>query len=131
MTTIIDTDSLIALIIQADSLHTRSSTLHQRLAEEGANIYLLTSTLGEFVSTCASKIGVASTQRAVETFLRTYTISHINEEVLQTALPFYYKQTSIENSLFDCYVMAAANYLAADCIFSFDRGYKQNGFTLA
>src|SRR5439155_16871250 len=99
MTTIIDTDSLIALITEADTLHQRSSTLQQRLADENATVYLLTSTLGEFVSTCANKIGVASTQKAVETFHSTYTISHINDDILHTALPLYYKQTSIENSL--------------------------------
>jgi uncharacterized protein len=130
MTTIVDTDSLIALIVTNDPLHTKSYALHQQLADKGTKIYLLTSTLGEFVSMCTNKIGVTSTQQAVETFMRTYTVSYITDDIFSNALPLYYKQTSKENSLFDCYVMAAAKQLAVDCIFSFDRGYTQNGFTL-
>jgi predicted nucleic acid-binding protein len=130
MTTIVDTDSLIALVIEGDILHAKSQTIHQRLAEQGVKVYLLTSTLGEFVSLCTNKVGVASTQQAVQTFMRTYTVAHVDEDIVQKALPLYYTQTSKENSLFDCYVMAAAQQLAVDCIFSFDGGYKQNGFTL-
>jgi predicted nucleic acid-binding protein len=130
MTTLIDTDALIGLVIEQDALHEPASSAHAQLAELGTHIYILSSTLGEFVSVCTNKIGVHATQQAVQTFVRTYSLIHITEQTMQDGLSTYYKQTSKENSLFDCYIMATANHLAADCIFSFDGGYARNKFIL-
>jgi hypothetical protein len=55
----------------------------------------------------------------------------ISDDITHNAVSFYKTQTSKKESLFDCYVMAAAKKLAADCIFSFDKGYVKNGFVLS
>jgi predicted nucleic acid-binding protein len=128
MTTLIDTDALIAIVIENDALHPQTVALHQRLANEGAKVLLLSSALAEFVSMCTNKIGVARTQQAVQTFIRTYSLCHVDDNIMEEALPLYYKQTSKENSLFDCYIMIASKKFTVDFIFSFDGGYKQNGF---
>ena len=54
----------------------------------------------------------------------------VNEHDVQTATQFFYQQRTKEDSLCDCFVMALAQRVQADCIFSFDRGYTKNGFVL-
>ena len=49
----------------------------------------------------------------------------IDHELTEDALDRFYHQTSKKESLFDCYVMAAASKYQVDAIFSFDQGYKK------
>ena len=54
----------------------------------------------------------------------------MTEALIAEAIAIYLEQTSKKESLFDCYVMAAAKKIKADAIFSFDKGYQKNGFKL-
>jgi len=131
MTTIIDTDVLLGLIDPHDAHHGRAKTLSQQLVQEAANVYLLPTTLTEFAPIATDRIGLQQTQGTVSLFVTAgYSVYPISDDITQSAVSFYKTQTSKKESLFDCYVMAAAKKLAADCIFSFDRGYGKNGFVL-
>jgi predicted nucleic acid-binding protein len=57
-------------------------------------------------------------------------IETVNEHDVQIATQFFYQQRTKEESLCDCFVMALAKKVQADCIFSFDQGYTKNGFVL-
>lgn len=92
---------------------------------------MLPTTLGEFSTLATLRLGFDRSQYFTRTILHAgFRLLDITESLVIEANALLQKQTSKENSLFDCYMMIAAQRLSADCIFSFDKGYKQNGFTL-
>lgn len=125
MTTIVDTDALIGLLISSDVHYFQANDLYQKLIDRDAQLFLLPSTLSEFATVAVNKIGLPLTQRAVQTILQGYTLLEIHDQMTRDATALYFQQSSKGNSLFDCYVMSAARNL------SFDKGYTQNGFVLA
>lgn len=134
MNTLIDTDALLGLFNTADPHHKTATALAKKLAKKGVNTLLLPTTLGEFALVASYKIGKRETQKATDQLINsTIPIVEVDENLTKSAVSFYQKQTSKEESLFDCYVMAAAKRLGIKYIFSFDNGYtkKTNGFQLA
>ena len=133
MISIVDTDLLIGLIDPKDALHKRTKQIVDSLSEYNADIILLPTTLGEFVTLATIRIGKTKTQQAVERIVieKRYMHFDITERIRNDGLLLYLSQTSKENSLFDCFVMVVAKHIHADFILSFDKGYTKNGFLLA
>lgn len=132
MISIVDTDVLVGLFDKNDALHSRAKKVVQQLAEMKIDIAILPTTLGEFVTLSTIRMGRHKTQTAASELLRSDFIQlETTPELTRNAVTLYLKQTSKEESLFDCYNMVAAQRYHADCIFSFDRGYTKNGFVLA
>lgn len=129
MTTIVDTDTLIGLMLASDVHHEQVLRLYSTLRQDTI-FYLLSDTLSEFATLATIKMGRERTQLAVSELVRSHVLITLEPETALDAIQLYQKQTSKENSLFDCAVMMAAQTLAVDCIFSFDKGYRQNGFML-
>ncbi len=130
-TEVIDTDALLGLFFERDAHAAAAYRIMQQLAERNTTIIIPPTTLSEFALLASSKIGVQKTQEAVERLaskhFRTFTVT---PQVTHEAVALYQKQTSKEESLFDCFVMVTAQHETADCIFSFDKGYTKNGFVL-
>lgn len=135
MNVVIDTDALIAITDPKDSLHLQAKAILLALLEHNAELLLLPTTLCEFGLVATYHLGIAKTKAVIEVWTKGY--SHlmlpIDEALSLKALERYASQTSKQESLFDCYVMEAAEKHHADCIFSFDQGYKKqkNKYTLA
>lgn len=131
MTTVIDTDALLGLFNPVDVHHRRTLVLMERLKERSCEIVILPTTLGEFALLATSRITLSRTQAAVQVLSSPdFRLYDVNTTLTEEAVRIYQAQTSKEESLFDCLVMAAAKASQADCIFSFDRGYRKNGFSL-
>lgn len=132
MTTIIDTDVLLGIFSPKDAHNKTSLSLLDKLLERNDEIFLLSTTLAEFALLASSRIGMSETKNSIKRIiLSEYSSLDITEEVTAKAVELYFAQTSKEESLFDCYIMAAAKKIPADYIFSFDKGYEKNGFVLA
>lgn len=129
MTTIVDTDTLIGLTIDTDPHHERVAQLYTNLPHD-TTLYLLSDTLSEFATLSTIKVGRDATQRAVRDIVKSHKLITLSPEHALAAVELYQRQTTKENSLFDCSVMVAAGAYEADCIFSFDRGYTQNRLEL-
>lgn len=131
MNVIIDTDALLGLFDKEDAHFTKSNSLAQKLITTRAHTFLLPTTLGEFVTLGTIRMGRVKTQGAIQAIQQLQFLSFdMTEELTQEAITLYLKQTSKQESLFDCYVMIAAKKIKADAIFSFDKGYQKNGFKL-
>jgi predicted nucleic acid-binding protein len=132
MTTLIDTDTLFGLVVDTDHLHARTLALSKRLHKQSeAIVHLLPTTLGEFSTLATIRLGFNRSKYLTDTIAHLgLRLMDVTKEMMVEANALYQKQTSKENSLFDCYVMIAAKHQNIDCIFSFDKGYKQNGFVL-
>lgn len=132
MNVIIDTDALLGLFNAKDALHKQSLRLAEKLLKKRANIFILPTTLAEFALLASSRVGLDQTQAAIKHLSDSdYLPVEISENITKATVDLYLKQTSKEESLFDCYVMTGAIIVKADFIFSFDQGYKKNGFNLA
>lgn len=131
MITVIDTDALLALFNSSDSLHKKASGLLLQLSKKKGVTFILPTTLSEFALLASSRIGAYETRQIVHQLIsKGYLSIDITDKITKEAVELYQKQTSKEESLFDCYAMVGANYIKADCIFSFDEGYTKNGFVL-
>lgn len=132
METVIDTDVLVALSNVNDTLHSSAKKLIKRVIKQKIQIFILPTTMAEFALLASSKIGVRETKSALDKIKNSNLIIDINQESTLSAISKYKKQTSKEESLFDCFIMVLANDLGIDYILSFDKGYKKkiNGFKL-
>lgn len=132
MIAIVDTDALLGIANIKDKHHHKATTLAQKFEKIAIDIIILPTVLGEFSLLATSRIGVDQTKKFVRYIMEQPFIKvSIDEEFTNEAVNLYQKQTSKEESLFDCYVMIAARKYHADCILSFDTGYSKNGFLLA
>jgi predicted nucleic acid-binding protein len=129
MTIIIDTDAIFALSNPMDALHTRAKRILNRA--EHPTIILSPTTIVEFSFTATKKLGLAQAKHITQTMTDgSMHIETVDEQDVQTATQFFYQQRTKDDSLCDCFVMALAKKVHADCIFSFDQGYTKNGFVL-
>ena len=125
MNIIIDSDALLALINSKDSLHERAKALLIELHTQGAELILLPTTLSEFALIATNRVGQNQTKAVVEVWTEraNHQVIEVDKELTSFAVKLFQKQTSKEESLFDCFVMAAASRYKYDAIFSFDKGY--------
>ncbi len=129
MTTIVDTDAIFALSNRTDALHNRAKCVLERVGNP--TIILSPTTIVEFSLTASKKFGLELAKQVTQNITNgSMRIETVNEYDVQTATRLFYQQRTKEESLCDCFVMALAKKVQADCIFSFDQGYTKNGFVL-
>lgn len=135
MVTVIDTDAMLALINPKDALHKKAKAILVALFQENSHFLVLPTTLSEFAQVAANKVGLLRTRSVLEVWVEgaNNELLPIDDTLSFEAIKKFSEQTSREESLFDCFVMAAAKKYKADCIFSFDKGYRKakNDFKLA
>lgn len=127
MNVIIDSDALLALINTNDSLHSEAKVLLEKLYAKSVQLIMLPTTLSEFSLIAVNKIGLPQTKAVVAVWTEGVNnqVIEIDKELINFAVRLFQEQTSKEESLFDCFIMAAASKYKYDAIFSFDRGYKK------
>lgn len=128
MNIIVDTDALLALINSHDSLHTEAKALLAAMFAQKSQLFILPTTLAEFSLIAANRVGLNQTKAVAEVWTAgaNHQMIEIDKELIVSAVKLFRKQTSKEESLFDCFVMAAAARYGYDAIFSFDKGYLKN-----
>jgi predicted nucleic acid-binding protein len=131
MTTIVDTDALIALLNIDDLLHKRATALAEKVHEQAARLIVSPTTLAELSLVGLKTIGLPRLKQALADLRGKAIIESVTENDVSAAIELFQKQQSKDESLCDCFVMVLARRLHAACIFSFDRGYSKNGFVLA
>ncbi len=129
---VLDTDGLLALFNPLDIQAEKAVELAQKLADAGAEFWVLPTTMAEFALLASSRVGMTRTKEALRKIEEMcYGVIDVNRKMIRAAMDLYDRQTSKEESLFDCIVMVAVDTVDAQCIFSFDGGYKKNGYVLA
>lgn len=127
MNILVDSDALLALVNSNDSLHAKAKAFLIEIHKQGGNLIVLPTTLSEFSLVAANKVGLDQAKAVVEVWTEgaNHQVLEIDQELIDSALKSYRKQTSKEESLFDCFIMAAASRYKYDGIFSFDKGYQK------
>ena len=127
-----DADALVALTKRDDSNHLRAVRIYQELKSKITNFFLSPFTVAEATTVLSNKY---SHERAKEFLKEMRSISlPVLELEKESSLPddWFNKQNKKGTSYFDCYNMALLERYKnqINAIFSFDRVYKRNGFTI-
>jgi len=133
MNTIVDTDALVGLFNTGDVHNREASRIFEELERRDINTLVLPTTISELAAVFAKDIGMKEAQELIHRVLHSnILIVEIDEYMTVQAIAMYQKQKSRKETLFDCFVMAAAKMLGIRYIVSFDKGYKKqkNGFSL-
>jgi len=127
---LVDTDAFFAIIEDCDSNHEKALKIIESL-KPSATFTLLETTVAEAATTLHRKSNKASSLKFLKYIKREgFSVFFTDSTLLSLAETYYLKQHSKKNTFFDCLVMAAAKTYKVDAIFSFDKGYKTNGFKL-
>ena len=126
---LLDSDAVIALVKEDDASHEPAVKLFKKYKE--IEIFIADTTLSESVTTLGRRVSRETSYLCLD-FLRqsSFIIVFIDEKIIESAEQYYRQQTSVKNTFVDCINMAVAKAYHLDAIFSFDKGYSQNGFKL-
>src|SRR3972149_11110457 len=104
MNIIVDTDALLALINSHDSLHTEAKALLTAMLAQESQLFLLPTSLAEFSLIAASRVGLNQTKAVVEVWTTgtNHQMIEVDKDLTDSAVKLFQKQTSKEESLFDC-----------------------------
>jgi len=130
---LIDSDALIGLIFEEDSLHERCLNVASFLSDNGYVTAVPYSIVLEAATTLAKDKMIKRPDLALKV-LYDFSVSeqpYIDEEVAQIVAKAYDPKTSKQNSPFDYYLLSVALLNNINVVFSFDKFYKKQGLTLA
>lgn len=131
---VVDADVIIAQVYKNDPSHIESVTTFNKLSQLNAKLIYPTTAIAEAVTTIQRKLNQRNLALATSA---SFTYSHLNivsidNHIYMKAVSKYFlKINSKKNTIFDCIIAAVAEEKQADAIFSFDKFYKKQGFTLA
>lgn len=127
---VIDTDALFALFVETDANHMKAVELRRKIPSD-TEIYVANFILAESATLIGRRLGRKFAERFVLQFGgRGFSEVVVDKYMGVVVRKYFLKQTSKDVTYFDCVNMAVAETYCADAIFSFDRGYVQNGFKL-
>lgn len=130
---LLDSDAIIASILDDDLLHTRSLDVFTKLAEKQTTMYVSATTVAETVVGLHRKFN--ERRRAVD-FLekivnRWAKLVIVDEGIMSEAYRTLLLSQSKQNTIFDAINIAAVKIHHLNAIFSFDRWYARQGVRLA
>ena len=127
-----DADALIALTHEGDVNHRKAITISTKLLEKGVTIIFPNTAILEAVTALKRALNLPEKSSLVnrQYYQGAFVVEYINENIQLLASKYYEKAVSKRNTAFDAVVVATAEELKADAIFSFDGWYKKLGFAL-
>lgn len=129
---LLDSDALIALINEKDSLHKKALKIQDKLTKLGSIFIISLYIIAETATFLTLRIDKKTANRFLKD-LENQEISIIepNKELEKLTREFFFKQKSHKVTYFDCTNMAVLSHYHWRTIFSFDKHYRQNSFILA
>lgn len=128
-----DADGLIALILPEDGNHKIAIGTSTKLYESGISIIFPNTAILEAVTTLKRALNKTDKAELLNNQYQQglFRVIYIIEEIQKRASKLFGETISKKHTIFDCVVLALAQSLEAEVIFSFDKFYKSKGFRLA
>ena len=101
----------------------------EQLKKEKASFLTSNTSLYETITVVSQRISHKDAVNFLSKVPQGLNTLFINQQREQKAIKFFKKQTSKNISFFDCLNMAIMKEFSIKNIFSFDKGYKKNGFS--
>lgn len=133
MTIIVDSDGLIGVSNKEDAHYAKANILLDHLQKNNAEFIYPSTTIVETTAILQIRLNKQDTVNQILAFVKSgvFIIEPVDQAILTAAIAFLKKDRSKHVTLFDGIVAAVAKKYNANAIFSFDRFYKAQGFTLA
>lgn len=130
---LIDADAFVALVKQDDANHGKAKQLFEALKQKRYTFYTTDFVFAEAVTVISQRIGHDIAIQFIDRVLSPTAYVQILDgwSVKRKAIELFKKQSSKNVSMVDCMNMAFVEEYGFGCIFSFDKVYKQNGYTRA
>lgn len=129
-----DADALIALAFQGDANHARALAVAKRLSASKCRLIYPNTAILEAVTALARKLSLPENSLLLNDQYRqgALDVFYVTQEVQARASEIFAKfSKSKANTLFDAVVVAIAEKLGAQSIFSFDKWYLSLGHKLS
>ena len=130
---VVDADAIVAQASPNDNLHVKSVEIATLLVQRNAQVLYHVTAIIEAITHIQRVLtnGQVAYGTLIAFIDSNVNAVEVNQETMKNALQFFSATTSKKNTFYDCIVAEIARKYKADAIFSFDRFYKRNGFTLA
>jgi len=130
---VVDADAIVAQASPNDNLHVKSVEIATLLVQRNAQVLYPVTAIIEAITHIQRVLtnGQVAYGTLIAFIDSNVNAVEVNQETMKNALQFFSATTSKKNTFYDCIVAEIARKYKADAIFSFDRFYKRNGFTLA
>lgn len=127
-----DADSLIALTYEDDVHHEKTKKLINNLVSKGCQIIYPHTAILEAITALKRALNLSGRAHYFnkQYYAGIFTVVYVDEELQRRASKIFDTTISKKNTIFDCVVIATAEKLEADAIFSFDNWYTKLGFKL-
>lgn len=133
MIVIVDADGLIGVSNKEDAHYLESIDLLKKLSQKNAKFIYPSTVIAEATAILQIRLNKQDTADQIIESVKSnlFYIEPVDQETLIDAIAFLAPRRSKHATLFDGIVAAVAKKHEADAIFSFDKFYKNRGFTLA
>ncbi|MBI3577142.1 PIN domain-containing protein [Candidatus Gottesmanbacteria bacterium] len=126
---IIDSDAIFALTLTSDANHHRAIRIKKDHPD--CRYFLSHFVIGEAATVLSRKMDKATADGFLQGLPeQRFHVVPVDKKVMALAEMFFLRQITKNTSFVDCVNMATAKRLGIDTVFSFDRVYERNGFTL-
>lgn len=133
LTIVVDTDAIVAQVKKDDKNHRAAMAISSSLVSSNAQVIYPATTVVEAVTFIQRPLSNPPVAYGTAQLMANSSaqVAEVNQKTLRNAMKYFSATGSKKNTLFDCIVIAVAEEVHADAIFSFDRFYKKQGFKLA
>lgn len=133
LTIVVDTDAIVAQVKKDDKNHRVAMAISSSLVSSNAQVIYPATTVVEAVTFIQRSLSNPPVAYGTAQLMANSSaqVAEVNQKTLRNAMKYFSATGSKKNTLFDCIVIAVAEEVHADAIFSFDRFYKKQGFKLA
>lgn len=129
----VDSDAFVALVKTDDSNHGRAKKIFQEVEHKPVVFYTSNLVFAECVTVMSQRISKGIALQFIESFTSKesiFTTIRVTEQIEESAIGIFRRQTSKNVSFVDCTNMAIMEMEHLDSIFSFDNIYRKNGFSI-
>lgn len=132
LTVVVDTDAIVAQVKKDDKNHRAAMAISGSLVSSNAQVIYPATTVVEAVTFIQRPLNNPPVAYGTAQLMANSSaqVAEVNQKTLRNAMKYFSATGSKKNTLFDCIVIAVAEEVHADAIFSFDRFYKKQGFKL-
>ena len=128
-----DADALIALFSKSDANHQKAKQTLSLLSDQNENTYFPVSAIGEAITASQRRLSDPLLAETItkKTINGNLPMLPVDQEIIILAGSLFNPHGSKQNTFLDAIVAAMAKKYKAAAIFSFDKWYSKQGFTLA
>ena len=129
---IADADGLIAMLSKKDANHEKAKAIIKDAVSKGERILFPATAITEAITTIQVRLQNPdlANELAAKVAASELPIVAVDAEILEIAAGLYSADGSKKNTMFDATVAAAAKKIGTQTLFSFDKWYRGQGFTL-